>query len=179
LEPAARGWARSSDHSDKLSRMADRQDLIATLKKQTEIDFVPATPGGIDQLRSLKVPKEAIAFYREAEPVLCAEIDGVRLWPIKNIIEENTDYVPGCYIREHGYLVFSTTLFGDTFCFDLNAASPETGTPVVLIAHDWFWEEITAEQIAQLKKPTAVNFEAFLEAFLADSIDIDPNYPSM
>jgi len=159
--------------------MADQVKLIAALKKQTEIDFLPAAPEALAQLESLKVPKEAIAFYREAEPVSCAEINRVRLWPIKHVVEENTNYVPGCYIREHGYVVFSTTLFGDTFCFDLNSTSPATGTPVVLIAHDWFWEEITPEQIAQLKKPIAVNFEAFLQAFLADTIDIDPNYYRM
>src|SRR5690242_15609430 len=107
VPPAAR-----LDHFGKLSRMADRANLIAALKKETEIDFLPAAPEAIAQLESLKVPKEAIAFYREAEPAFCAEIDGVRLWPVKNIVEENTDYVPGCYIREHGYVVFSTTLFG-------------------------------------------------------------------
>lgn len=71
--------------------MANRSGLIAALKKQTEIDFLPVAPDAIAELRSLKVPEEAIDFYREAEPASCAEIDGVRLWPIKNILEENTD----------------------------------------------------------------------------------------
>jgi hypothetical protein len=56
-----------------------------------------ANETGIEQLRSLKAPEDAIAFYREAEPAECAEIEKIRIWPIKDVVEENTNYVPGCW----------------------------------------------------------------------------------
>src|SRR6266567_5651618 len=115
----------------------------------------------LEELRVLRVPQEAISFFEKFEPAECAEIEGVRLRPVGEALAENRDYVPGCYVIAHGYVVFATTLFGDAFCFDLNAAQSTIGTPIVLVAHDWNWEEITPEAINKLKKPAARNLEEF------------------
>lgn len=123
------------------------------------------------------VPQEAIRFYREAEPTRCVEIAKIRLWPIKDVIEENTDYVPGCYVRPHGYVVFSTTIYGDTYCFDLNSSNSAPSTPIVLLSHEIFDETTTKEDVIKVAKKIAPDLSAFLNGFAAGELDMEPIYP--
>ena len=157
--------------------MATWAKLAKEITSKSDVAFHPASVEDLAKLKALRVPPDAISFFREFEPAECAEIEGVRLWPVREVLAENSDYVPGCYIAQHGYVVFATTLFGDTFCFDLNAIQQNKGTPVVLLAHDcWDWDEITPEIIGRLKKLAAADFEKFLEKYIAGSLDIEPNY---
>jgi hypothetical protein len=156
--------------------VADRINLAKAISRQSGVAVHPAAPELLSALQELHAPDSAVAFFREFEPAECAEIDGVRLWPVKEVLAENKDYVPGCFIIQHGYVVFATTLFGDAFCFDTNEGRTQEATPIVLIAHDWDWDEISPEAISRLKKATAPNFEAFLRAYVDGTLDIQPNY---
>jgi hypothetical protein len=151
--------------------------LLDEIKEKSKAEFQPAASAALEQLRSIGVPEDALAFYRDSEPAKCAEIDDIRLWPIVDVLGENKDFVPGCFIQPHGYVVFATTIFGDAFCFDTNTATSKATAPVVLIAHDLNWDEIKREDIVTLAKPTAVSFEGFLRAYVSETLDIQPNYP--
>ncbi len=153
-------------------------DLINEIKRKAGVELRPASEASIEALRTLGVPSDALAFYRDSEPARSAEIGKVRLRPITDILDENRDYVPGAYAHPCGYVVFATTLYGDAFCFDTREA-PGTTAPVVLIAHDLEPEndEMKREDLAKLAKPIAVSFEEFLKAFVSETLDIKPLYP--
>jgi hypothetical protein len=85
--------------------------------------------------------------------------------------------VPGCYVQPHGYVVFSTTIYGDTYCFDLNSASSTASAPVVLLWHEIFDETTTKEDVSKLAKNIAPDLSAFLDAFVAGELDMEPTYP--
>ncbi len=152
--------------------------LLDEIKEKSKGAFRPASVVDIASLRALGVPDDVLAFYRDSEPVRLIEIGKVRLWPVSHILVENRDAVPGCYAQPSGYVVIATTIYGDAFCSDTRAASG-TIAPVVLIAHDLEPEsdEIRREDLAKLAKPIAASFEGFLEAFVSETLDIEPLYP--
>ena len=94
------------------------RNLINKIAQESDVIFRSAEPGDIETLSSLNLPPSVIDFYKRFEPQDCAEIDGVRLWPIKEMLRENTDFVPGADIHKYGYIVFATTDFGDAYCLD-------------------------------------------------------------
>ena len=151
-------------------------ELYHSIATKSGVALRPASEDGIRQLQALRFPEDAIAYYREAEPSRITEIEKIRLWPIKDVVEENTDYVPGCYIQPHGYVVFATTFCGDTYCFDLNAATSAMSAPIVLLSHEMIDDETTRETVGNLAKMIAPDFRSFLESFAAGSLDITPNY---
>jgi len=136
----------------------------------------PSAQKDQDKLAELGIPIDARLFFAEAEPEQCVEINHVRLWPIKEVLAENRDYVPGCFIRPMGYIVFATTIFGDAYCFDIKKKNAESA-PIVLVAHDLNWDEIKPEGMAELAKPIASTFENYLKLFVEEKLDIEPNYP--
>jgi len=151
---------------------------IDLITQKTGVAFRPASAPAIEALHALGVPEEIVAFYRQSEPSKCIEIGKVRIWPVAYMLRDNRDYVPGYYAWPCGYVVFSTTIYGDAYCFGLRAVS-KTGTPIVLIAHDWEpkVDEMKREDLAELAKPMAHSFEVFLEAFVSGSLDLEPLYP--
>lgn len=152
-------------------------NLYREIAEKSKVELRPASESQLRQLIELGVPQDVIRFYREAEPTRCAEIARIRLWPIKDVIEENTDYVPGCFVRPHGYVVFSTTIYGDTYCFDLNSANSIASAPVVLLSHEIFDDTTTREDVSKIAKKIAPNLSAFLTAFAAGGLDMEPIYP--
>jgi hypothetical protein len=152
--------------------------LLDQLREKSNVDFRPAVPVVLDQLRSLGAPEDVLTFYRHSEPARFAEIGKVRLWPISNILVENRDAVPGCYAQPCGYVVIASTTSGDAFCSDIRTASGAIA-PVVLIAHDLEPEndEMKREELAKLAKPMAASFEDFLKAFASETVDTEPLYP--
>ena len=151
---------------------------IDLITQKTGVTFRPASAPAIEALHAFGVPEEIVAFYRQSEPSKYIEIGKVRIWPIAYMLQENRDYVPGYYSWPCGHVVFSSTIYGDAYCFDSRAVS-KTGIPIVLIAHDLEPkdDEMKREDLAKLAKPIAHSFEAFLEAFVSGSLDIDPLYP--
>ena len=151
---------------------------IDLITQKARVAFRPASAPAIEALHAFGVPEEIVAFYRQSEPSKCIEIGKVRICPVTYMLRDNRDYVPGYYAWPCGYVVFSTTIYGDAYCFGLRAVS-KTGTPIVLIAHDWEPkdDEMKREDLAELAKPMAHSFEVFLEAFVSGSLDLEPLYP--
>jgi len=94
--------------------MPDYAPLIARIIEQTGIEFRAASPFDVSKLEALGLPQSVLDFYRAYEPSECVE-SKIRLWPIEHILEENEALVPGCYSCKNGYVVFATTLCGDTY----------------------------------------------------------------
>jgi hypothetical protein len=91
---------------------------------------------------------------------------------VSGIVEENSDYVPGCDISPQGFIVFATTIYGDTYCFDLKA-NP-TDPPVLLIGHEISYEGASVDDIRKNGVPAAINLYQFLERFRDNTLVIDP-----
>jgi hypothetical protein len=160
--------------------MTQSEKLVEKLSADTDIAFGPATPADLEALEGLKVPPEIVSFYRRFEPQEYVELGEVRLWPIGDILRENTNYVPGCDLIPHGYIVFASNLFGDSYCFDINQMNESGQAPVVLMAHDEPWSEFDADYIAEYieeaRLKVADNLEDFLQKFQAETLETDPSY---
>lgn len=155
--------------------MEHYDSIVNEISALTETEFQPASDDDLDALRRLGLPESIIDFYSLHEPSSCAEYQ-VRLWPIRDMLVENSDMVPGAYTSPHGYIVFATTIYGDTYCFDINQMT--NGKPrIVLISHEVVENEINAEQARMVAKPIAANLEAFLEAFIRQDVDQECIYP--
>lgn len=154
--------------------MPDYAALIVQIAEQTGVGFRAASLKDLAGLEALGVPESILAFYSKFEPSGCAE-GQVRLWPIAHILEENEDYVPGCYASKHGYIVFATTFCGDTYCFDLT--QPGQAEPrIVLLSHEIINEETTAAEFARLAKSIALSLHEFLQQFVRGEVDEDCVY---
>jgi hypothetical protein len=78
--------------------------------------------------------------------------------------------------RGHVAMVSFRRLFTATRIVLTRGLVSKTGIPIVLIAHDLELrdDEMKREDPAKLANPIARSFEAFLEAFVSGSLDIDP-----
>jgi len=130
----------------------------------------PAAEGDLTKLQALGLPSLVVDFYRSYEPAEYAEIEGVRLWPISEVIEENQRYVPGVDVCPHGFVVFASTVSGDAYCFDLAVTEPR----VVLLSHEVPFEGMPRQQIQALAKSVAANLDAFLSSFAAGTLELEP-----
>ena len=149
--------------------MPDYAPLIEQIAEQTAVEFRTASPADLAKLEAIGLPDSIIAFYREFEPSECAQ-GQVRLWPVEQVLEENEAYVPGAYASKHGYIVFATTLCGDTYCFDIT--HQEQAEPrIVLLSHEVIHEDTTAAEISRLAKPVAQTLHEFLEQFIRGEVD--------
>src|SRR4051812_35828007 len=70
----------------------------------------------IDYLQSLNLPEEVLAFYTRYNPIGFIEVNAIRLLPILDIIEENTNRTPGYLLTPLGYCVVASTIEGDVYC---------------------------------------------------------------
>ena len=139
-----------------------------------------ANPAQVEALRKVGIPEDALAFYREFLPKPMVEVGKVRLRGEAQILEENSsDIVPGCYAYPCGYITFANTVYGDSFCFDAKSPEFPASAPVVLIVHDLEPENDTMvrEELSKLAKPVASSFTVFLEAFVAETLDLEPLFP--
>src|SRR5436853_2493602 len=115
--------------------------IVELIARNTGVSFGPATPESLEQLTALGCPADVAAFYALHEPSECAELCGIRLWPIADIVGENTELLPGADLCPRGYVVFATTEFGDAFCLDLNPMPHRQASPtVVVMSHELDWE---------------------------------------
>jgi len=154
--------------------------LIGEIERKSNVSFHPADSAALEQLRLLGTPNDALSFFQEHEPADIAEINKVRLLPIEGILIENRDFVPGADIHPLGYVVFATTVYGDAFCFATLGKGNVQTAPIVLVAHDLEWDEAAmSEKLPELAKPIADSFHGFLEAWAAETLDIEPLYPEL
>jgi len=95
----------------------------------------------------------------------------VRLWPIKELVVENTRMVPGADLHPRGFLVVATTDCGDAYCVDLKA--PSANSPVVLYSHDEDWEHADESRLLAFRRVVASSFSDFLADFASGRLDRD------
>jgi hypothetical protein len=149
--------------------MPNYEPLIDQIAQKTGVAFRPASPFELSKLDALGLPQSVIDFYEAFEPAERAG-EEFRLWPIEHILEENEALVPGCHISKHGYIVFATTLYGDTYCFDLTRPT-QVDPPIVLISHEVVDETTTALELRRLAKPVAKGLYELLQQFARGEID--------
>ncbi len=147
-------------------------NLIAAIAEQTGGEFRPASAEDLASLRELGLPQSVLDFFAKYEPTDCIE-GAERLWPIEEILNENSKLVPGCNIVQHGYVVFSTTGCGDTYCFDLNKLSSEGDPRIVFMSHEEDYESMTPESIHAMACEVAPDLRGFLDLFVRDELDTE------
>ena len=130
--------------------MPDYEPLIAQITEQSGVEFRAASPFDLSKLEPLGLPQSVLDFYSAYEPSECVE-GQVRLWPIEQVLAENEAYVPGCYASKHGYVVFATTLYGDTYCFDLSRGR-QTEPRIVLLSREVIQEDTPAAEISSTRQ---------------------------
>jgi len=146
--------------------------VVLRIAEQTGTPFRPASPAALEQLRDLKFPEPIVAFYARHEPADCAEgIGMVRIWPIVDVVVENTQGVPGICVAPYGYRVFASTYCGDAYCFNLNRMSAEGEPEVVLISHEAVGEASKADEVHRVAKPIARTLREFLGQFEKGEVD--------
>jgi hypothetical protein len=144
--------------------------LVDEISQQTGTAFRPASPGRLAKLRELKCPEAAVRFYGEYEPADYAE-GQVRLWPIDDIVVENTQGVPGICVHPHGYLVFASTLCGDAYCFNSNKLDADGEPEIILVSHEAVEEGASAVDVNRVVKPVASSLVSFLQQFTKGELD--------
>ena len=135
----------------------------------------PASAEDLQRAEEAGFPSELIAFYRECEPSDCIEIKQ-RIWSISNALVENRDAVPGCALFPHGFIVFASTLCGDSYCIDKNVRTPAGHHPVVLFSHEMIEEDTPPSRMQSLRLEVAKSLEDFLVKFTSESLIDEPLY---
>jgi hypothetical protein len=147
--------------------------LVMEIAAKTGVAFQRAASEDLVRLKDLGAPEEVVDFFTYHEPCDCAEISGVRLWPISELIHENSDYVPGADLHPRGFIVIATNECGDSFCVDL-AVQDKQSHPIVIMSHELSWVEMSDEEVRALRKVVAASFVEFLECFVAGGLDKEP-----
>ncbi|ATC62998.1 hypothetical protein CMV30_02980 [Nibricoccus aquaticus] len=151
--------------------MEKYSSLVAKIGRKTRGKFGPASTYRITQLKKLKFPSDVIEFYRRYEPVDIVE-GCVRLLPIKMIVAENKDLIPGCYASRRGFVAFASTFAGDAYCFD--AGSKSNPSRIVLLSHDEVGPRMARKTLLRIAVPVATELSEFLQLFLDDALDQPP-----
>jgi hypothetical protein len=71
------------------------EDLARIIAGRSGVELQPATEQDVLQFVSLGATGHVRDFFTRHEPSACAEIAFVRLWPIQELVVENTRMVPG------------------------------------------------------------------------------------
>jgi hypothetical protein len=156
----------------------DFEDTAADISRKAGVSLGSATEADLRRLADVGAPESIVSFYRQYEPKAAAEIGNARLWPIVDIIAENTDYVPGADLRPHGFVTFATTIYGDAYCFDTGLSEHQSDAPVVLMSHEVNWEALDRAAILSCRKRVAGGFDEFLSRFVGASLETEPEYPT-
>ena len=145
-------------------------EIIRTiLEADSNVDpkkiFRPAQESDLEILKRFSLPEEIVIFYKDSEPHDCIEIGQARLWNIKSIIDENENYTPGYIISKMKFVVFSSTLTGDSFCFDLNSKNDLGDVPIIIASHDEIDESLSESEIREKMIVVSNSFADFLSKF--------------
>lgn len=155
----------------------DYQQAAKRISTVSGVSMRPASTEALRALAELGAPESLIAFYREFEPEADVEIGTVRLPTISSMIVENTDAVPGADLGPHRFTTFATTIYGDAYCFDWNAAEEKHDAPVVIMTHEVLFDDLDRETVLRARKRVASGFGHFLAQFVDLSLDTEPHYP--
>ena len=106
--------------------IADIEESIRYLMENQKGKFAPATEDELKQLSDLcggSIPEIMQKFFAECMPQAEVEIGNLVFYPLSRILQENSDYLPGCIIKPFGFVTVASTLDGDAFAVDIT--SPE------------------------------------------------------
>jgi hypothetical protein len=148
-------------------------DIARRISERSGVELRPASNEDLVRFAGLGAAGSVTDFFARFEPAGCAEIEGVRLWPLKELLVENTAMVPGADLNPRGFLVVGTNDCGDAYCLDLNAGS--TDPPVVLYTHEEDWAAADNALLCEFRKVVASSFTEFLNQFAAGTIDREPS----
>jgi hypothetical protein len=152
------------------------QALRAKLKERGQPDLKPASAKDLKDANVARFPEELVDFYRHWEPAKgCVELKQ-RIWSIKNAIVENADAVPGCALAPHGFIVFASTMCGDSYCIDTNVRGSDGHHPVVLFSHEVIEEDMPRADIMPYRKEVASSLKDFLSQFTNETLSEKPSY---
>jgi hypothetical protein len=138
-----------------------------TIVEQINIDqkrncFKIAEQAEIEYLTSLNLPHEVLNFYFEYNPIDTIELNDIRLLPISEIIEENTNYTPGFLLTPLGFCVVASTIEGDVYCIQKDLDDYR----MVIASHDEIYEGQETEEILSGTKEVSKTFSDFLKSFV-------------
>lgn len=150
--------------------------LVGKITAELDAQFRRGTKSSLDALRRLKAPDVIVEFYSDHEPVRSGR-GQVRLWPIADMVVENTQAVPGVGVHPHGYVVFASTFGGDAYCFNLNKLDARGEPEIILVSHECVAEDCTADEAHQAVKKVANSLYDFLEQYSRGAVDEECVYP--
>lgn len=120
----------------------------------------------LSYLRGLNLPEEVLDFYSQYSPIDTIEINNIRLLPIDEIIEENTNYTPSYILTPLGFCAIASTIEGDVYCIrrTINNYS------IVIASHDEIYEGQSVEETLNGTKQVAETLPDFLNAFVQQEL---------
>ena len=129
--------------------------------------FVKPIRAEIDYLKGLNLPKEVLDFYNDFAPADIIEINAIRLLPISEVVEENTNYIPGYLLTPLGFCVIATTIEGDVYCIN-NTSSLYN---IVIASHDEIYEGQEVDEILKGTRQIADTLNDFLNLFAEQKLN--------
>lgn len=116
----------------------------------------------VEYLKTLNLPNEVLEFYFNYNPIDTIELNDIRLLPISEIIEENTNYTPGFLLTPLGFCVIASTIEGDVYCIKNELDDYK----IVIGSHDEIYEGQEREEILSGTKEVSKRFIDFLNSFV-------------
>lgn len=166
------------DAGEALSYQSEINAIAARLGREGKNNMLqPAAVDSLNWLQQMNVPAPVRQFYAAAEPSAPVEIDGVYLLPIAQIMQANTEAVPGIAASQHQLIVIAQTISGDAYALDTNAFDTAGQTPVYLINHERVGEEASLSQIQEQSRLAAASFQEFLSQFSQGQLTDDFDQP--
>jgi hypothetical protein len=159
----------------KEDAMDQYERIMRTIVKEVGEVFRAGTREEIAALRRLGMPEGAVRFYERHAPARCVA-GQVRIWAVEDVVEENTQAVPGICVQPHGYVVFASTFCGDAYCFDGNRLDAQGEPEIVLVSHESVREGASAEEVRRGVKRVAGNLVEFLGQFALGEVDEECGY---
>lgn len=113
-----------------------------------------------------KLSPELIDFYSNFHFTESLNVHGITIYSLKRLEEENTDYVPSCYIAEIGYITFGGFGNGDALCVKVD----DDETTVYEASHDEIYEDTPKEDIPTHLKPVGRSLLEVLELAMNEKL---------
>ncbi|MBR1737578.1 MAG: SMI1/KNR4 family protein [Firmicutes bacterium] len=159
--------------------------FLEYLESLDDIPFIMPTENDIEKLKQLsscKLPAMFLEAYSRAVPADDIEYADFVYYGIDRIVDENTNYVPGANILPLGLFTFSSTLDGDSICFDIN----NPNYPVYQCSHSLLSDEneisyykdemhnlpFNYENVVKVSPKLADSFDEFVAKLQSDEIEI-------
>lgn len=120
----------------------------------------------LNYLKSLDLPEEVLNFYSQYSPIETIEVNNIRLLPISEIIEENTNYTPGYFLTNLGFCVVASTIEGDVYCIQ----KAMNDYFIVIASHDEIYEGQGVDEMLNGTKQVVKTFADFLNAFVRQEL---------